>query len=374
MIDQFIAVFVGNLVLEPFNLLVLELDHFAGLGTNHVIVMLALIDLEHRVTAIEVMPHDQTGALELGQHAVDRRQPHFLADIDQRLVDILGAHMLLVGILKNLQDTYTRQRRLESGFFEILCFHKSLLYSWLRNAEPVMRPRNPERPAAEANYTQSEPENPGAVIYNWRPTGRPPAPTFTHYRAVRIMHAFKRLFAGALTTATLLGLAGCSDYNWRMPGVYRIPVQQGVVLEQSMINRLQPGMDKDEVRFIMGSPVITDPFHNNRWDYVYTFQGGNDQVREQRQVTLHFNEQERLAYITGDVVIGDPNLRAENQAPDDRQPQSFVVPERSKPGFFSRLFGGEPSYEETDDAEAGQRAQENMEVIEDPGTPDADGG
>lgn len=178
------------------------------------------------------------------------------------------------------------------------------------------------------------------------------------------MHAFKRPTVKFILVSTLLIAGGCADYNWKMPGVYRIPVQQGAVIEQAAVGQLKPGMDKEQVRFIMGSPVIVDPFHSNRWEYIYSFQSGSDRVREQRHITLHFNEDERLAYVDGDIVIGDPDLRAENNQPADKQPESYVVPERSKPGFFGRMFGAEPDAETS---EADQRKQENIEVIEQPG-------
>lgn len=178
------------------------------------------------------------------------------------------------------------------------------------------------------------------------------------------MHAFKRPTVKFIIVSALLGLVGCADYNWRMPGVYRIPVQQGVVIEQDAISQLKPGMDKDQVRFIMGSPVIVDPFHSNRWDYLYTLQSGSDKVREQRRITLHFNEDEQLAYVDGDIVIGNPDLRAEETQAADEQPESYVVPERSKPGFFGRMIGAGDSSESS---ETDKRSQENIEVIEQSG-------
>ena len=70
-----------------------------------------------------------------------------------------------------------------------------------------------------------------------------------------------------------------------------------------MLNKLEPGMDKKRVKFIMGTPVIVDPFHNERWEYIYSFQEGG-KVREQRHITLHF-EDNKLAYISGDIEVSN---------------------------------------------------------------------
>jgi outer membrane protein assembly factor BamE len=66
-----------------------------------------------------------------------------------------------------------------------------------------------------------------------------------------------------------------------------------------MLDRLKPGMAKSQVRFIMGTPTVIDPFHPERWEYVYTYTESASQ-RQQRRLTLYF-EEEKLAYLEGDV-------------------------------------------------------------------------
>jgi len=90
--------------------------------------------------------------------------------------------------------------------------------------------------------------------------------------------------------------------GFKLPGVYRVDVQQGNVIEQEMLSRLKPGMDKNQVKFIMGTPAIVDPFHTDQWEYIYTFSRGGAR-RDQRHITLHFKD-EKLAYVDGDVVPG----------------------------------------------------------------------
>jgi outer membrane protein assembly factor BamE len=88
----------------------------------------------------------------------------------------------------------------------------------------------------------------------------------------------------------------------RIPGVtpYRIDIQQGNYVSQEMVAQLKPGMTKEQVRFILGTPMVTDIFHTDRWDYVYWREAPNGK-RETRKVTVLF-EQGQLARVDGDVV------------------------------------------------------------------------
>ena len=118
-----------------------------------------------------------------------------------------------------------------------------------------------------------------------------------------------------LVSVLFFALQGCTrsfDGGWDPIFLYRIDIQQGNLIEQRMLDKLKPGMDKEKVLFIMGSPIIIDPFHSNLWEYIYSYQeGGNN--REQLHITLHF-EGEKLAYISGDIRIGDPNLEESEEA------------------------------------------------------------
>lgn len=140
-----------------------------------------------------------------------------------------------------------------------------------------------------------------------------------------------------LFTLCLVVLGACTrsfDGGYNVPLLYKIDVQQGNVITQEMLDRLKPGMDKNQVKFIMGTPVIVDPFHNNRWEYVYTFQEGGG-IREQRHITLHF-EEDKLTEVTGDIIPAD-GTRDVNKIVEANE---VVVPKskKEKKGFFGRLF------------------------------------
>lgn len=81
---------------------------------------------------------------------------------------------------------------------------------------------------------------------------------------------------------------------------FKLDVQQGNVVTSKMLLQLRPGMTKSQVRFIMGSPLIQDSFHGNRWDYAYQLRE-NGKLKEQRRVILDF-ENDVLKTVRGDVV------------------------------------------------------------------------
>ncbi|MFT3734070.1 MAG: outer membrane protein assembly factor BamE [Rhodocyclaceae bacterium] len=82
--------------------------------------------------------------------------------------------------------------------------------------------------------------------------------------------------------------------------LYRVDIRQGNQITQEMVSQLRPGMTEDQVRFIMGSPLLQDPFRNNRWDYVYRF-SPKGKLEESRRVTLMFADG-KLVSIEGDVI------------------------------------------------------------------------
>ncbi len=94
----------------------------------------------------------------------------------------------------------------------------------------------------------------------------------------------------------LLLIAGCSS----VPSLlYKIDVQQGNVITQEMVEKLKPGMTKSQVRFVLGSALIDDVFHKNRWDYVYRLVQQGVLVEEYK-LTVFFDEDEKLARTEGD--------------------------------------------------------------------------
>ncbi|MCG6874865.1 MAG: outer membrane protein assembly factor BamE [Betaproteobacteria bacterium] len=103
------------------------------------------------------------------------------------------------------------------------------------------------------------------------------------------------LACGFVACAVMLSACG--------PLVYRIEIQQGNLVTQENVAQLKPGMSKDQVRFVLGTPLVTDIFHADRWDYVYTLQPARtSSIKEERRLTLFFDKDGRLERVEGDVV------------------------------------------------------------------------
>ena len=98
-------------------------------------------------------------------------------------------------------------------------------------------------------------------------------------------------------------LAGCGSFVNPF-SAYRMEIQQGNYVSQEMVDQLKPGMTRDQVRFVLGTPLLTDIFHDNRWDYVYRRQRANSREVEERRLSVFFAG-DRLSRVEGDVVAGE---------------------------------------------------------------------
>ena len=98
--------------------------------------------------------------------------------------------------------------------------------------------------------------------------------------------------------ALALGVAACSPPDWLTP--YRVDIHQGNYVTQEMVAKLRPGMSRSQVRFALGTPLLADPFHRDRWDYVYVFER-NEKILQRRVITVIFAE-DKLVRVEGDVV------------------------------------------------------------------------
>ncbi len=104
-------------------------------------------------------------------------------------------------------------------------------------------------------------------------------------------------------------LAGC------MLAPHKIDIQQGNYVDQAMVAKLKAEMTRSQVRFILGTPLIADVFHQNRWDYVYLTGKAND-VHARHKITVIFDG-DKLKHVEGDIVPADILSQA---APDTPKP------------------------------------------------------
>jgi len=102
-----------------------------------------------------------------------------------------------------------------------------------------------------------------------------------------------------------LSVGGCSLSQLKLPElkiprVYKLSVQQGNVITQEMVDRLKPGMTRNQVEFVMGKPVLGDPFNDDQWVYIYTLEVP-DYFNQVFKMVLAF-EDDTLATISGDYI------------------------------------------------------------------------
>ncbi|MCG8324931.1 MAG: outer membrane protein assembly factor BamE [Thiotrichales bacterium] len=162
--------------------------------------------------------------------------------------------------------------------------------------------------------------------------------------------SYKLTLILCVSTGLVLNACGkIEDGSLKPPLVYRIDIQQGNVVDQAMINKLRVGMDKNQVRFIMGTPMLIDPFHDERWEYLFTYQEGGDD-RQKRHITLYFDD-EKLAYIKGDIKV----THIPTQVEETNTEKSIVVPEDvNKDSFLERWLSDEPELHEKQSTEANE--------------------
>ncbi len=87
--------------------------------------------------------------------------------------------------------------------------------------------------------------------------------------------------------AILAPLFACSTLEF--PGVYRLQIEQGNIVDEEMVKQLEPGMSASQVEFILGTPLIRDSFSPNRWDYLHVVRKPNNSTEKQR-LTIYFDE------------------------------------------------------------------------------------
>jgi outer membrane protein assembly factor BamE len=142
-----------------------------------------------------------------------------------------------------------------------------------------------------------------------------------------------RLFAAALVG--LVSLTGCGSMrSWAPTFVqpYRPDVQQGNVVTREMVEQLRESMTRDQVRFLLGTPLLTSIFHGDRWDYVYYLQRGKGDERQLRRLMVLFKNDRLASYESdemppekmADNLILGRNPKAVPQAPPAKEPSGQV--------------------------------------------------
>lgn len=133
------------------------------------------------------------------------------------------------------------------------------------------------------------------------------------------MRLTKTIPAPALLIAISL-LGGCGGWSNPVAKIkpYRIDIQQGNAVTQEMLDKLKPGMTPSQVRFILGTPLVVDPFRKDRWDYVHRLEKAGTLV-EHRRITVIF-ENDRLKGLEGDVTASGSGKDSEKAPAPANEP------------------------------------------------------
>ena len=96
-------------------------------------------------------------------------------------------------------------------------------------------------------------------------------------------------------------LAGCQNVPL-LPGItpHKIDIQQGNYVTQAMLDKVRPGMSRSQVRFALGTPLVVDPFHADRWDYVYLYERAGRPFAKRRIVIVF--QDDKVTRVEGDIV------------------------------------------------------------------------
>ena len=113
--------------------------------------------------------------------------------------------------------------------------------------------------------------------------------------------------------ASLCLLSGCGISNIKIPKLYKVAIQQGNVITQDMVDKLKPGMTRRQVAFVMGEPVVQDPFDDTKWVYLYSIDVPGVFSQESRLI-LFFDENDLLTVISGDYAPSDATAEKEEAA------------------------------------------------------------
>lgn len=89
--------------------------------------------------------------------------------------------------------------------------------------------------------------------------------------------------------------------------IHRIDIQQGNIITQEMVDKLKLGMSKRQVKFVLGTPLLSHVFEDNRWDYIYTLRT-HDGLKKNSRVSVYF-QNDKLVKVDNDISPDKPNKK-----------------------------------------------------------------
>src|SRR5580698_5312806 len=146
----------------------------------------------------------------------------------------------------------------------------------------------------------------------------------------QLIYRGSRMRGTLIAVATVAVLAGCSTYDSLTQRVaqsitpYRITVVQGNFVSAEAAAQMKVGMTRDQVRQLLGTPLLADMFHADRWDYVFYFKRGNTSVVQQRDFVVIFAGDRVASWSGGEDLPSNLELLAEIDG-DKRGKKAFAA-------------------------------------------------
>jgi outer membrane protein assembly factor BamE (lipoprotein component of BamABCDE complex) len=109
--------------------------------------------------------------------------------------------------------------------------------------------------------------------------------------------------------------------------IYKLPTRQGNVIEQKQLDKLEVGMSRDQVKFLLGTPIAASPFREDRWDYAGYYKNPRGKVFS-RTVSLYF-EADKLSKMEGIKVAGDVNAAPDLETLEKQEKKDKTDAERA---------------------------------------------
>ncbi|MES1982309.1 MAG: outer membrane protein assembly factor BamE [Pseudomonadota bacterium] len=125
-------------------------------------------------------------------------------------------------------------------------------------------------------------------------------------------------------------LASCSGLSLPSFTTHKIDIRQGNLITPEMRDKLKLGMSRAAVRSVMGTPLINDPFHPNRWDYAYRLERGGKLI-EQQHMTLVFDNDRLVRIDDSQMPPLLVTVEPAPHSPEPTQPDSSPVQQNSPP-------------------------------------------
>ena len=354
----------SDAILAPLDFGIVKLLDPAALQANQMVVVRPFVEFENRPAGFEMMALQETRLLELGQDPVYGREANLDALGQQLPIHIFGTHVPYSAGLEKFQDTQSRTGRFETDIAQairVLGGHGLGGKAGLRHGRAAFVLAR-ERKASDAfvglrkiggrHCHAPRCHNPLKYHTGFGRSAPPTAPKFPLHNCPNVS---SRLALTWVLTLLTVGCASDSSMQRYVPQIvtpYRMDIQQGNFVTQDMVDKLAVGQTRDQVRFILGTPLLTDVFHANRWDYVFRFSRGWNQP-ERRRLVIYFDADSRVAKWDADVpppapAAGDagtkPGVSSPADPPEPASPASGAnAGEAASPGSGQAVAAAPPT-------------------------------